>query len=77
MELSVWEAEGPAGRAIWKLGAASHGLARPVAGIPPGMARRYPPKQKAPAKAGAFLQLVPETGVEPATYALRMRRSTN
>lgn len=22
-------------------------------------------------------QLVPETGVEPATYALRMRRSTN
>lgn len=31
-------------------------------------------KQKAPTKGRGFsLQLVPETGVEPATYALRMR----
>jgi len=33
---------------------------------------QHPPKQKAPAKGRGFsLQLVPETGVEPATYALR------
>jgi hypothetical protein len=36
------------------------------------------PKAKSPDQGRGFsLQLVPETGVEPATYALRMRRSTN
>jgi len=44
-----------------------------VAGIPPGMARRCLPKQKAPTWAGAFLQLVPEIGIEPTTYHMRTR----
>jgi len=38
--------------------------------------RRQSAKQKAPAKGRGFsLQLVPETGVEPATYALRTQPS--
>ena len=36
-----------------------------------------PPKNKNPAEAGLLLELVPEIGIEPTTYALRMRRSTN
>lgn len=44
---------------------------------PPPPTRVERPNKKPRPKAGAFLQLVPETGVEPATYALRMRRSTN
>jgi hypothetical protein len=45
------------------------------AGIYP---RPWPRKQKTPGQAGgSSLYLVPEIGIEPTTYALRMRRSTN
>ena len=40
-------------------------------------AGREKPEKEKPRVSGAHLNLVPETGVEPATYALRMRRSTN
>ncbi|CRD46804.1 hypothetical protein BN1263170199 [Stenotrophomonas maltophilia] len=68
------KAEGRADREAQKSRPASHGLA--LLGLP-ASGRHYQSIKKAPTKAGAFLQLVPETGVEPATYALRMRRSTN
>jgi hypothetical protein len=38
---------------------------------------RYPPKQKRRSMSGVFLQLVPLAGIELATFALRMRCSTN
>lgn len=69
--------KGLAGCEIRKLGAASHGLALPENQHSAGHGPALPGHKKAPTEAGAFLQLVPETGVEPATYALRMRRSTN
>lgn len=35
------------------------------------------PNKKPRPRPGLFIQLVPEIGIEPTTYALRMRRSTN
>lgn len=75
--LSAWEAAG-AGRAARKFWAASHGLAlpgcRPAAGTNNG---RVATNKKPRPRPGLFVQLVPEIGIEPTTYALRMRRSTN
>ena len=66
---------GRIGREVRKSWAASHGLALRVAGQRPALPE---PQTKSPDQGRGFsLQLVPETGVEPATYALRMRRSTN
>ena len=45
--------------------------------VPPGMARRYRNTKKPRPRPGLLLKLVPEIGIEPTTYALRMRRSTN
>lgn len=39
--------------------------------------KRHRRNQKGSLAAAFLVQLVPETGVEPATYALRMRRSTD
>ena len=69
--------KGLAGCEIRKSGAASHGLA--LRG--PAFRRAWPGATRAQKKPrprpGLFIQLVPETGVEPATYALRMRHQIN
>ncbi|CAH0063514.1 protein of unknown function [Stenotrophomonas maltophilia] len=73
-ELSAWEAGLAARFGNWGLPAMGwHYWGRHSAGHGPAL-----PKHKKPRpRPGLFMQLVPETGVEPATYALRMRRSTN
>lgn len=76
-EPGAWEAERAGGLRDSEIGGCQPWAGTTGVGTPPGMAQRYQSTKKAPTKAGAFLQLVPETGVEPATYALRMRRSTN
>lgn len=57
---------------------ASHGLAllkQPASGR--HQQRPCRPNKKPRPRPGLFVQLVPEIGIEPTTYALRMRRSTN
>ena len=49
-----------------------------VAGQRPALPTAVSPQTKSPGQGRGFLlYLVPEIGIEPTTYALRMRRSTN
>jgi hypothetical protein len=52
-------------------------LALPEPNWRPPAPERIAPKQKRRSMSGVFLQLVPLAGIELATFALRMRCSTN